>query len=85
MQKYECPQMAKICFQVLSFQKGQKHLKNALSTPFGHTGSGVGRTHFWRRKWTPNLEIPPVLESRQTEIYNKPTWRKFGAWECLQN
>lgn len=32
--KYEFPQMAKKCFQVLSFQKGQKHLKNALSAPF---------------------------------------------------
>jgi len=34
MQKYECPQIAKKFCQVLSFQKGQKHLKNALSAPF---------------------------------------------------
>ena len=56
--------MAKRFWQVLGFQKGQKHPKNDLSTPFWTHGSSVGKTHFWRVKWKPNSEIPLVLESR---------------------
>jgi len=64
MQDYEYPKITRNFCQVLSFQNGQKHLKNALSAPFGHIGRSFGSTHFWMGKWTPNLEIPPILESR---------------------
>lgn len=84
MEKYACSQMAKKFWQVLSFQKGQKHLKNDLSTPFWHTGRSLGRTHFWRGKWRPNSTIPLVLESIQEKISKNPTWRKFGYREGLQ-
>ena len=72
--KYECPQMARKFCQVLSFQKGQNTSKTPFLPLFGHTGSNVGRTHFWRGKWTPNLEIPPFLESRQIYLSSKPAW-----------
>ena len=66
-----------------------RRVKNTLKMTFlplfGHTGSSVGRTHFWRGKWKPNSEILVVLERRQASLSNKPTWRKFGHWEGLQN
>ena len=39
-------------------------LKMTFLPLFGHTGSRVGRTHFWRGKWKLNSEIPLVLEIR---------------------
>jgi len=73
-----------------SFDKfwASKRVKNTSKMPslpfFGHTGSSVGSTDFWRGKWTPNSKIPPVLESRQTKISNNPIWRKFGEGKDLQ-
>ena len=51
---------------------------------FEPTGRSVGRTDFWRGKWTPNSKIPLVLESRQIGLSIKPTWSKFGEGEGLQ-
>lgn len=66
--------------------KRVKTMSKMPSLPlFVHKGSSVGRTHFSRGKWTPNLEIPLVPESRQTGLSNKPNWRNFFAWKCLQN
>lgn len=66
--------------------KRVKNTSKMLTLPlFGHTGSSFGRTDFWRGKWTPNSKIPLVLEIRQIDISNKPTWRKFGEGEGLQN
>ena len=66
-----------------------KRVKNTLKMTFlplfGHIGSSVGRTHFWRGKWKPNSENPLVLESRQEYLSKKPTWSKFGHQEGLQN
>ena len=52
---------------------------------FGHTGRNVGRTQFWRGKWRPNSEIILLLKIIQAYLSNKPTWRKFGHREGLQN
>ena len=62
--KYEFPHMEKTFVKFWA----SKRVKNTSKMPFlplfGDIGSSVGRTHFWRGKWTPNSEIQPVLESR---------------------
>ena len=55
--------------------KGKKNTQKVPSMPlFCHTGSSLGRFHFWRRKWTPNpkfklfqkLDSPRFLTSYPT-------------------
>ena len=85
MKIYACLHMDNRFWQVLGFQKGQKHPKTDLSTPFGNTWSSVGRNHFWRGKWKPNSEISLVLESRHADLSNKLNWSQFGHREGLHN
>ena len=84
MTKYTCLATAKTFHQVLSPQKVKKHAKNDLLPLFGHTGSSLGRLHFWRGKWAPNWEIPLGLESRHPALSNKPTLASFGCREVPQ-
>ena len=60
-------------------------LKMTFLPLFGHTGSSVGKTHFWRGKWQPNSEIPLGLESRQADRSNELSYAQFGHREGLQN
>ena len=84
MMKYTCLATAKTFHQVLGPQKVKKHAKSDLLPLFGHTGSSLGRMHFWRGKWAPNWEIPLGLESRHLDLSNKPTWASFGSLEVPQ-
>ena len=66
-----------------------RRVKNTLKMTFlplfGHTGSSVGKTHFWRGKWQPNSEILPDLESRQAGLSNELFCTQFGHQEGVQN
>ena len=84
MEKYAYLPMAKKFGQLLSPQKGQKHSKNDLTTPFWHTGSSVWSTEYWRGKWRSNWKILPALECRQLDRFRKHTWSSFGHREGLQ-
>ena len=66
--------------------KRSKNMQNMTSLPlFWHTGSSLGRMHFWRGKWTPNWKIPLALEIRQERLSNKTTWAQFGLRQVPQN
>ena len=52
---------------------------------FGHTGSSVGKNHFWRRTWKQNSKIQLGLESRQVELSNELSYAQFGLREGTQN
>ncbi len=79
------PTNAQEILKSFELPKGQKHLKNDLSAPFWTHRRQCWENSILDGKWRPNSEIPLVLESRQVEISNKHTWRKFGAREGLQN
>ena len=66
-------------------RKVKNTLKMTFLPLFGHTGSSVGKTHFWRGKWKPNSELPLGLEIRQVDISNELSCAQFGHREGLQN
>ena len=84
MTNYTCSATAKTFHGDLSPQKVKKQEKNDLFPLFGHTGSSLGRLHFWRGKWPPNWEIPLGLESRHPDLSNKPTCASFECHEVPQ-
>ena len=58
-----------------------RRVKNTLKMTFlplfGHTGRSVGKTHFWRGTWQPNLEIQLGLEIWQEELSNELSYAQF--------
>lgn len=81
MHAYQCPRK----FDKFWAPKRVKNTPKMTFLPlFGHTGSSVGKTPFWRGKWRPNLKIPLVLESTQVDLSKTCTWRRFGHREGLQ-
>ena len=84
MQSYTCSWMDLRFGEVLGLQKVKKLAKNDFLPLFWIAKSSLGRFEFWQRKWTPNSKIPVGLESRLTEISNKPTLAQFGHLQVPQ-
>ena len=76
----------KICMptygqEILTGFWASRRVKNTLKMTFlplfGHTGSSVGKNHFWWVKWKPNLDITLGLERRQVDISNELSCTQF--------